>query len=54
MDGSFTFADSKSRVTIAKALVDNKIARFRVALELHSDQGCNFESKVFGEMANCW
>ena len=38
-------------VTVATALVENWISRFGVPLELHSDQGSNFESQVFGEVA---
>ena len=33
--------------TIARALVDNFFSRFGVPVDLHSDQGRNFESKVF-------
>lgn len=36
--------------TVAKILVDNVFSRFGVPLELHSDQGRNFESKVFQKM----
>lgn len=33
--------------TVAKVLVDNMFTRFGVPLEIHSDQGRNFESNVF-------
>ncbi|RYA68429.1 hypothetical protein DD592_26820, partial [Enterobacter cloacae complex sp. 2DZ2F20B] len=38
---------NQEAVTVAKVLVDNWISRFGVPLELHSDQGRNFESNVF-------
>ena len=38
--------------TIARALVDNFFSRFGVPDELHSDQGRNFESKVFRACCN--
>lgn len=36
--------------TVAQSLVDTVISRFGVPKELHSDQGRNFESKLFAEM----
>lgn len=33
--------------TVARVVTDNWISRFGVPLELHSDQGRNFESRVF-------
>lgn len=36
--------------TVADALLDNVFSRFGVPLELHSDQGRNFESDVFQQM----
>ena len=36
--------------TVAEVLVNEFVCRFGVPLELHSDQGTNFESAVFKEM----
>ena len=36
--------------TVAKVLVDQFVSRFGTPVELHSDQGRNFESHVFSEM----
>ncbi|XP_063911955.1 uncharacterized protein LOC135128808 [Zophobas morio] len=36
--------------TIAEVLVDHVFSRFGVPMELHSDQGRNFESEVFREI----
>ena len=36
--------------TVARCLVDNVVARLGCPLELHSDQGRNFESRIFSEM----
>ena len=41
---------NQETVTVANMLVDNWISRFGVPLELHSDQGRNFESNVFQEV----
>ena len=38
--------------TVAEALVNKVVCRFGVPLELHSDEGRNFESAVFSEMCN--
>ena len=37
-------------ITVAKVLVEEMVCRFGVPLEIHSDQGRNFESLVFSEM----
>ena len=37
--------------TVAKLLVEEFVVRFGVPRQLHSDQGRNFESAVFGEMS---
>jgi len=36
--------------TVADVFVKNWVCRFGVPIELHSDQGRNFESAIFGEM----
>ncbi|CAB4038620.1 Retrovirus-related Pol poly from transposon [Paramuricea clavata] len=36
--------------TVATVIVNEVVCRFGVPLELHSDQGTNFESVVFQEM----
>lgn len=36
--------------TVAKVLVEQFVSRFGAPIELHSDQGRNFESKVFSEI----
>ena len=41
---------NQEAVTVAKVLVDEFIPRHGVPLELHSDQGRNFESIVISEM----
>ena len=41
---------SQDAEVVARALVENWVSRFGVPLELHSDQGRNFESKLFEEM----
>ena len=38
---------NQEAVTVADVLINQLISRFRVPLELHSDQGRNFESEVF-------
>lgn len=42
---------NQEAVTVATALVHHWILRFGVPLELHSDQGSNFKSKVFAQVA---
>ncbi|PIK62874.1 hypothetical protein BSL78_00208 [Apostichopus japonicus] len=39
--------------TVASELVTNFIARFGVPQIIHSDQGSNFESELFGELCKC-
>lgn len=46
---AYALPDAKA-VTVAKRLVDDFICRFGIPLELHSDQGSNFESQVFSEV----
>lgn len=41
---------NQEATTVAEALVNKFVTRFGVPLELHSDQGRNFESKVYQEM----
>lgn len=41
---------NQEAITVAETLVENVFARFGCPLELHSDQGRNFESDVFKEM----
>lgn len=41
----------KKANTVARSLVDQVFSRHGVPLELHTDQGRNFESKLFQEMA---
>jgi len=36
--------------TVARMLVEEFVARFGMPMQIHSDQGRNFESKVFQEM----
>ena len=38
--------------TVAEVLVKELVCRFGVPWYIHSDQGRNFESAVFGEMCN--
>ena len=38
--------------TVAEVLVSEFVSRFGVPLEIHSDQGTNFESAVFREMCS--
>ena len=46
---SYALPDAKAE-TVAGKLVSEFVCRFGVPLELHSDQGTNFESAVFSEM----
>ncbi|KAL9957276.1 hypothetical protein ACROYT_G038892 [Oculina patagonica] len=41
---------NQEATTVAEKLVDEFICRFGVPRQLHSDQGTNFESKVFAEI----
>jgi transposase InsO family protein len=41
---------NQEAVTVADVLVKEFVCRFGVPLFIHSDQGRNFESAVFGEM----
>ena len=41
---------NQEATTVANCLINQWISRFGVPLELHSDQGRNFESKVFQEV----
>ena len=41
---------NQEATTVAKILVNEMICRFGVPLEIHSDQGQNFESALFKEM----
>lgn len=41
---------NQEAVTVADALIQNWISRFGVPMELHTDQGRNFESQVFQEV----
>jgi hypothetical protein len=39
--------------TVAEALVTNFFCRFGIPRELHSDQGCNFQSHLLQEILQC-
>lgn len=41
---------NQEAVTVADILVREFVSRFGLPLELHSDQGRNFEAKIFAEM----
>ena len=43
---------NQEATTVARVLVNEFVCRYGVPLELHSDQGRNFESKVFREMCH--
>ena len=43
---------NQEAVTVTQVLVDNLICRIGVPLEIHSDQGRNFESGVFQQICN--
>lgn len=43
---------NQEAVTVAEVIVNNWISRFGIPLELHSDQGRNFESLLFKEMCS--
>ena len=40
--------------TVAERFVHEFVCRFGVPVELHSDQGKNFEASVFKEMCRIW
>lgn len=42
---------NKRASTIGKALVDQVFSRHGIPLEVHTDQGRNFESRLFKELA---
>mgnify|MGYP000034807019 CR=1 FL=1 len=46
---AYALPDAKAE-TVANKFVTEFVCRFGIPLELHSDQGTNFESAVFGEM----
>ena len=46
---AYPLPDATAR-TVALKLINEFVCRFGVPQELHSDQGSNFESEVFGEM----
>ena len=41
---------NQEALTVAEALLENVISRFGVPIELHSDQGRNFESELFSTL----
>lgn len=41
---------NQEATTVAKVLVEEVFSRFGIPLEIHSDQGRNFESSIFREM----
>ena len=43
---------NQEATTVAEVLVKELVCHFGVPLYIHSDQGRNFESAVFGEMCN--
>ena len=43
---------NQESTTVVKAFVDNFICKFGTPLQLHSDQGRNFESELFKDMCN--
>ena len=43
---------NQEATTVARVLVEEFVARFGIPRQIHSDQGRNFESKVFQEMCN--
>ena len=38
--------------TVAKLMVEQLLLRFGAPDQIHSDQGCQFESKLFAEMCD--
>ncbi|XP_018398078.1 PREDICTED: uncharacterized protein LOC108776069 [Cyphomyrmex costatus] len=51
MGGSFSFKESRSK-TVAETFFSQIISRHGDPLEVHTDQGRNFESKIFRELSN--
>ena len=49
MDGGISDGRSEGR-DCAEIIVAEFVSRFGVLLQIHSDQGCNFESAVFQRM----
>ena len=43
---------NQEATTVAEVVVNEFVCRFGVPLEIHSDQGRNFESAAFTEMCN--
>lgn len=48
---AFALPNQKA-VTVAEVLVNQLFSRFGIPMELHSDQGRNFESAVFQEVCS--
>ena len=46
---AYALPDARAE-TVAKKLVEEFVCRFGIPLEIHSDQGSNFESHLFAEM----
>ena len=46
---AYALPDARAE-TVAKKLVEEFICRYGIPLEIHSDQGSNFESHLFAEM----
>ena len=44
----------QSTVTCAKIILNEVIARFGCPYDIHSDQGCNYESASSPSYANSW
>ena len=40
----------QSAVTCARVVLNEVIARFGCPYDIHSDQGCNYESAIFSEL----
>ena len=52
-DGQEAYAiPNQEAVTVARVFVDEFVSRFGAPLQVHSDQGRNFESNVFKQMCN--
>jgi hypothetical protein len=48
---AFAMKDQES-ITIMEVLVDQFVCRFGTPMQLHSDQGTNFQSNAFNEMCD--